>query len=103
MKRIIIGILELILIGVWMLTCFYVCRSDAGFNGFLYRIICGFPFGIGKMCMIISPRNFGIAGGLGILALNGILGGLIGGIALVFIVVKIIIRIFGTLCSKVVS
>lgn len=40
------------------------------------------------MCMFLVPKNFGIAGSMGILALNCIVGGLIGGI---IVLVRIIV------------
>ena len=48
----------------------------------------GCPYGIRKMCMFLVPKNFGIAGSMGILALNCIVGGLIGGI---IVLVRIIV------------
>ena len=41
------------------------------------------------MCMFLVPKNFGIAGSMGILALNCIVGGLIGGI-IVFVRIIVI-------------
>lgn len=101
MRKIIWGFVQLIFIVLWMLTCFYVCKSKEGFDYLLYWILCGFPFGIGKMCLILIPRNFGIAGGIGVLALNGIIGGIIGGFVLIFKVIKILIDGFWTVCPKV--
>jgi hypothetical protein len=96
---------RLLMIAVWMITCYYVCRSDAGFRYFEYWILCGFPFGIRKMHLLLIPRNFGIAGGVGILALNAIVGGLIGGVVILFTVTKIVLEtvsvIFGSARAKV--
>lgn len=50
---------------------------------FLIWLACGVPFGIGKMFTII-PIGFGIAGTVGVLALNIVLGGLIGGVILIW-------------------
>lgn len=50
---------------------------------FLIWLACGVPFGIGKMFTLI-PIGFGIAGTVGIVALNVILGGLIGGVILIW-------------------
>ena len=68
----------------------------------------GFPFGIRKMCMVLIPKNFGIAGSMGVLALNAVVGGLIGGVVLIIKVfgmavelVKIIARHFWTQCPEV--
>ena len=50
---------------------------------FLIWLACGVPFGIGKMFTLI-PIGFGIAGTVGVVALNIILGGLIGGVILIW-------------------
>ena len=58
--------------------------------------------------MFLVPKNFGIAGSMGILALNCIVGGLIGGI-IVFVriivifteIIKVIAGHFWTQCPKV--
>lgn len=93
--RIIINICKLAIITVWMITCFYVCRQEQGFNYLLYWILCGFPFGIKKMCMILVPRNFGIAGSMGVFAVNAIASGIIGGFVLISTAVKSLLGIFG--------
>jgi hypothetical protein len=93
------------MIAVWLITCYYVCKSDAGFQYFEYWILCGFPFGIRKMFMFFIPKNFGIAGGVGVLALNAIIGGMIGGFVIIVTVIKsvlaIISAIFGSAQDKV--
>ena len=101
-------IIPLIVLGVWALTCYLVCNKAGGFDYFLYWILVGCPYGIRKMCMFLVPKNFGIAGSMGILALNCIVGGLIGGIiVLVRIIVifteiiKVIAGHFWTQCPKV--
>jgi len=50
---------------------------------FLIWLACGVPFGIGKMFTLI-PIGFGIAGTVGVVALNVVLGGIIGGVILVW-------------------
>lgn len=95
--RIIINLIKLMVIAVWMITCFYICRMDDGFNYYLYWILCGFPFGIRRMCMLLIPRNFGIAGSMGVLAVNAIVGGFIGG----FILIATAIRSFFGMFVKV--
>ncbi len=37
--------------------------------------------------MVLIPKNFGIAGSMGVLALNAVVGGLIGGVVLIIKVV----------------
>ena len=58
--------------------------------------------------MVLIPKNFGIAGSMGVLALNAVVGGLIGGVVLIIKVVgmavelvKIIVGHFWTQCPKV--
>ena len=60
------------------------------------------------MCMILIPKNFDIAGSMGVLALNAVVGGLIGGVVLIVQIVgiavelvKIIAGHFWTQCPKV--
>jgi hypothetical protein len=70
MKRILVKIvLPVSLLAVWMITCYPICRKAEGFDFFLYWVLVGCPYGIRKMCMILIPKNFGIAGSIGILAL----------------------------------
>ena len=76
-------IIPLCVLVLWMITCYPVCNKADGFDYFLYWILVGCPYGIRKMCLFLVPKNFGIAGSMGILALNCIVGGLIGGIIVV--------------------
>lgn len=48
----------------------------------------GFPFGFQKLRMLLIPKGFGIAGEIGVFALDAIVAGLIGGI---FLVKKIVV------------
>lgn len=82
-------ILPVCVLVLWMITCYPVCNKADGFDYFLYWILVGCPYGIRKMCLFLVPKNFGIAGSMGILALNCIVGGLIGGI--IVVVVRIIV------------
>ena len=63
-------ILPVCVLVLWMITCYQVCNKAEGFDYFLYWILVGCPYGIRKMCMFLVPKNFGIAGSMGILALN---------------------------------
>ena len=109
MKRVLCKvILPAMAIGIWVLTCYPVCNKAEGFDFFLFWILAGFPFGIRKMCMVLIPKNFGIAGSMGVLALNAVVGGLIGGVVLIIKVVgmavelvKIIAGHFWTQCPEV--
>lgn len=47
------------------------------------------------MCMILVPRNFGIAGSVGVLAVNAIASGIIGGFVLISTAVRSLLGIFG--------
>ena len=109
MKKVLFKIIVLLVVlGVWALTSYPVCNKAGGLDYFLYWILVGCPYGIRKMCMFLVPKNFGIAGSMGILALNCIIGGLIGGIiVLVRIIVifteiiKILVGHFWKQCPKV--
>lgn len=90
MKRVLFKfIVPAVIIAVWMLTCYPVCNKAEGFDWFLYWIIAGCPFGICRMCLWLIPKNFGISGSIGVLALNCIIGGLIGGVVLIFKIIGI--------------
>lgn len=82
-------IIPAVFIAVWMLTCYPVCNKAEGFDWFLYWIIAGNPFGIRRMCLWLIPKNFGISGSIGVLALNCIIGGVIGGVVLIFKIIGI--------------
>ena len=94
MKRILVKIvLPVSLLAVWMIPCYPICRKAEGFDFFLYWVLVGCPYGIRKMCMILIPKNFGIAGSIGILALNCIVGGLIGGVVVILRMVMVLMEI----------
>lgn len=96
MKRILFKtVLPALAISLWLLTCYPVCQKAEGFDFFLYWVLAGFPFGIRKMCLILIPKNFGIAVSMGVLALNGIIGGLIGGFVLIGTIFGIIGNLIG--------
>lgn len=96
MKRILFKtVLPALAISLWLLACYPVCQKAEGFDFFLYWVLAGFPFGIRKMCLILIPKNFGIAGSMGVLALNGIIGGLIGGFVLIGTIFGIIGNLIG--------
>ena len=88
MVKIITNTIQLGIIVVWGITCYYICRSEDGFQYFIYWIIMGFPFGFQKLRMLLIPKGFGIAGEIGVFALDAIVAGLIGGI---FLVKKIVV------------
>lgn len=109
MKRVLCKvILPALARGAWVLTCYPVCNKADGFDFFMFWILVGFPFGMRKMCMVLIPKNFGIAGSMGVLALNAVVGGLIGDVVLIMKVVcmavelvKIIAGHFWTQCPEV--
>lgn len=88
MIKIITNTIQLGIIVVWGITCYYICKSEDGFQYFIYWIIMGFPFGFQKLRMLLIPKGFGIAGEIGVFALDAIVAGLIGGI---FLVKKIVV------------
>ena len=97
-------ILPALAIGIWVLTCYPICDKVEGFDFFLFWILVGFPFGIRKVCMVLIPRHFGVAGSMGVLALNAVVGGLIliiKVLGMVVELVKIIAGYFWTQCPEV--
>ena len=72
------------MISIWLLLSSIICRQAEADNIFLFWIIAGIPFGIRRMCIWLIPWNYGIAGSIGVLALNCIIGGMIGGVVLIF-------------------
>ena len=78
----------LMAISLMMLFCYPVCNKPEGFDFFLFWILVGFPFGIRRMWLWLIPKNYGIAGSLGVIALDCIVGGIIGGFVAVFALIK---------------
>lgn len=94
MKRVLFKmIIPMLILAVWMIMCYPMCEKVDGFSYFLYWIMVGCPYGIRKMCMFIVPKNYEIAGSIGILALNCIIGGLIGGMIVLFRIGSVIVEI----------
>ncbi len=96
------------LFALWAMICYPICNKAEGFDYFLYWILVGCPYGMRKMCLFLVPKNFGIAGSIGVIAFNFVIGGLIGGIVAawrmvqaVVEVIKIITGHFWTSCPKV--
>ena len=83
-----------------------ICLGENGVNWFQFWIMSGFPFGIQKMLVLLIPRNFGIAGSIGVLALDAVIGGMIGVIVLAIKIIAIIrevINIIMELAGKRIS
>ena len=96
MKRVLFKvILPMAFIVIWLDMCY-----------FQFWIMSGFPFGIQKMLVLLIPRNFGIAGSIGVLALDAVIGGMIGVIVLAIKIIAIIrevINIIMELAGKRIS
>lgn len=60
-----------------------VYMKDGTVNYLLGWICIGFPFGIRRMFLLLVPHRFDLAGTVGVVVLNVIVGGIIGGFALV--------------------
>ena len=89
--RLLLNTLQLVIISLWGITCYCICNNDNGFNVFIFWILMGFPFGFGKIRAILIPKRLGLAGELGVFALDAILAGLIGGLFLLRKIVTIIL------------
>ena len=109
MKRILVKIvLPVSLLAVWMITCYPICRKAEGFDFFLYWVLVGCPYGIRKMCMILIPKNFGIAGSMALMLVGfGLRDSIMGVVAIWRMVtvlaeiIKVIRDYFWTRCPKV--
>ena len=67
------------------------CIQDGKCNYFLLLLLMGIPFGIGKMCVWMVPRGFGLGGMLAVWMMNFLIGGLIGSIVLLAMIGQAII------------
>ena len=63
--RILLNTLQLVIISLWGITCYCICNNDNGFHVFLFWILMGLPFGLGKIRAIFIPKRPGLAGELG--------------------------------------
>lgn len=86
-------IIPILILAAWMIMCYPVCARADGFDYFLYWIMVGCPYGMRKMSMFLVPKNFGIAGSIGILALDCIIGGLIGGMIVIIRIINTVMEI----------
>lgn len=101
MKRVLFKVvLPLAFILVWANMCYWICLDNNVMNWFQFWIMCGLPFGIQKMLVVLIPRNFGIAGSIGVLALDVIIGGLIGVLVLAVNVIAIIREIINIILEQ---
>jgi len=81
-------LLPIVIAAAFALLFKAVYMSPEGINYLLMWICIGIPFGIHRMCVWIVPTKFDLAGTIGVMAVNIIVGGIIGGFALVFQVLK---------------
>lgn len=81
-------VLPLIIAAACALLFKTVYTSPEGVNYLLMWICIGIPFGIHRMFLWLVPTKFDLAGTIGVVAVNIIVGGIIGGFALVFQVLK---------------
>ena len=73
---------------VTALFLFFMFKSiftkDGQTNYFYVWLCCGIPFGIRRMFVWLIPHGYDIAGTVGIVSLNFILGGIIGGVIFIW-------------------
>ena len=60
----------------------FLCTKDGELDHVLLWILCGLPFGLHRMYFWILPKGSSLSSGIGIFALNFIIGGVIGGFVL---------------------
>lgn len=88
-KRFIVSVFLPITVAVACALLFKaVYTSPEGINYLLMWICIGIPFGIHRMCVWLVPSKFDLAGTIGIIVVNIIIGGIIGGFALIYQVLK---------------
>ena len=104
MKRVLFRIIiPILVLAVWIIMCYPVCAKADGFDYFLYWIMVGCPYGIRKMSMFLVPKNLGIAGSIGILALDCIIGGLIGGMIVIIRIINTVMEIINFKVFKMIA
>lgn len=81
-------LLPIVIAAVFVLLFKTVYTSPEGINYLLMWICIGIPFGIHRMCIWLVPTKFDLAGTIGVMAVNIIVGGIIGGFAFVFQILK---------------
>ena len=69
-----------------LLFCIFksACMKDGTLDFVWLWILCGLPFGLHRMYLWIVPGGSSFGGGIGLFALNFIIGGVIGGFVLVW-------------------
>ena len=77
-------VLTVLIAGVLFYWATLVFTKDGVTNYFYVWLCCGIPFGIRRMFVWLVPHGYDIAGTVGIIALNFILGGIIGGVILIW-------------------
>ena len=77
-------VLTVLIAGVLFYWAALVFTKDGVTNYFYVWLCCGIPFGIRRMFVWLVPHGYDIAGTVGIVALNFILGGIIGGVILIW-------------------
>lgn len=95
MNRIILPAMGMAL---WITICIPICRKPEEMDWFFLWILAGFPFGIRRMFIWMVPKGYGIAGSMGVLAVNVVMGGLIGGVVLLAKAIEILVN-----CVKLVT
>lgn len=80
LKEVLLPLLLVICLAVFLKPIY---MADGECDYFLLWLCVGLPFGLRRMCLWLVPFGYGIAGTVGVFALNLIIGGLIGGLALI--------------------
>lgn len=78
-------IFPIIIIGLLACLAFNIFKDQPENIRYFYMwTFIGVPIGMKKMCLFLVPRNFDIAGSVGVLAFNFIIGGVIGGFIVIY-------------------
>lgn len=88
-------------IAVWLFLILFlpVCQANGETDLFLLWVLVGFPFGVGKMIIWLIPKNYGIAGTVGVFAMGCLISGLVGGVVVVWKLIIAIMTLVRSLCS----
>ena len=87
-KKVIVPALVIVVLFAVLRT---FCIQDGKCNYFLLLLLMGIPFGIGKMCVWMVPRDFDLGGTLAVWTMNFLIGGLIGSVVLLAMIGQAII------------
>lgn len=97
MGRALGNLMKMALMAGWVILCWYFCGGEKGTDMLVLWVVCGLPFGTVRFWKLLKVKGFGIAGGLGAIALSIMAGGLAGGIVLLVRFMKLLTGTFAAM------